>query len=237
MARVYSNKSNLSVISSYVSQRREIFTLWMKSLVHHGNGCTVYDSNGQIVYRIDNYNIKRSKEVHLMDSNGKVLFSIRNRKVPVFGHWDGYKWSYDGVTSKEIPWFQVKKIHNVLRGDNESYYNVILGCNSEAICYKIILGTKSIKIMNHQGRLVAEGRQQLGDNRHSLGSNAMNVLVCLRDWIRAERRNQRMEPKPSDELKLEEIMTSRENSAESSPMHGFAPLTSTILCKFPLILT
>ncbi|PHT49004.1 hypothetical protein CQW23_13212 [Capsicum baccatum] len=51
----------------------------------------------------------------------------------------------------------------------------------------------------------------------------MNVIVCLRDWIRAEIRNQGMEPEPSDELKLEEIMTSRENSAESSPMHGFAP--------------
>ncbi|PHT39643.1 Superoxide dismutase [Mn], mitochondrial [Capsicum baccatum] len=67
----------------------------------------------------------------------------------------------------------------------------------------------------------SQGRQQLGDNRHSLGSNAMNVLVCLRDWIRAERRNQGMEPEPSDDLKLEEIMTSRENSAESSPMHVF----------------
>ncbi|PHT56916.1 putative serine acetyltransferase 2 [Capsicum baccatum] len=67
----------------------------------------------------------------------------------------------------------------------------------------------------------SQGRQQLGDNRNSLGSNAMNVLVCLRDWIRAEIRNQGMEPEPSDELKLEEIMTSRENSAESNPMHGF----------------
>ncbi|MCD7460869.1 hypothetical protein HAX54_044632 [Datura stramonium] len=89
----------------------------MKSLVYHGNGCTVYDSKGQIVYRIDNYNIKRSKEVHLMDSNGRVLFSIRNRKVPVFGHWDGYKWSYDGVTSKEIPWFQVKKVRQMFLGE------------------------------------------------------------------------------------------------------------------------
>ena len=50
----------------------------------------------------------------------------------------------------------------------------------------------------------------------------MNVLVCPRDWIRAERRNQGMKSEPSDELKLEEIMSSRENSAESSPMHGFA---------------
>ncbi|KAM3394245.1 hypothetical protein P3S68_003247 [Capsicum galapagoense] len=32
----------------------------------------------------------------------------------------------------------------------------------------------------------SQGRQQLGDNRHSLGSNAINVLVCLKDWIRAE---------------------------------------------------
>ncbi|KAM3219944.1 hypothetical protein P3L10_024475 [Capsicum annuum] len=31
-----------------------------------------------------------------------------------------------------------------------------------------------------------------------------------------------MEPEPNDEQKLEEIMTLQENSAESSPMHGFA---------------
>ncbi|XP_055821484.1 protein LURP-one-related 11-like [Solanum dulcamara] len=193
MAKVYLNKSNyLSTISSsssssfssisstnsYVSPRREIFTLWMKSLVYHGNGCTVYDSNGQIVYRIDNYNIKRSKQVHLMDSNGKVLFSIRNRKVPVFGHWDGYKWSYDGVTSKEIPWFQMKKIHNVRKGDNENYYNVILGCNSEASCYGIILGTKSIKIVNQQhGRLVAEVKQKQASSGVLFGDDVSTLVV------------------------------------------------------------
>ncbi|KAF3629532.1 putative protein LURP-one-related 4 [Capsicum annuum] len=112
-----------------------------------------------------------------MDSNGKVLFSIRNRKVPVFGHWDGYKWSYDGVTSKEVPWFQVKKIHNVLRGDNENYYNVILGCNSEAIYYKIILGTKSIKIMNHQGRLVAEVKQKQASSGVLFGYDVLTLVV------------------------------------------------------------
>ncbi|PHT30096.1 60S acidic ribosomal protein P2B [Capsicum baccatum] len=44
----------------------------------------------------------------------------------------------------------------------------------------------------------SQGRQELGDNRHSLGSNAMHVLVCLRDWIRPERRNQEMEAEPND---------------------------------------
>ncbi|KAF3674235.1 3-oxo-Delta(4,5)-steroid 5-beta-reductase [Capsicum annuum] len=52
----------------------------------------------------------------------------------------------------------------------------------------------------------------------------MNVLVSLRDWIRAERRIQGIETEPNDKQRLEEIMTSRENSAESSPMHGFAPI-------------
>ncbi|KAG5593171.1 hypothetical protein H5410_043685 [Solanum commersonii] len=190
MAKVHPNKSNyLSTTSSssssfssissnfYVSPRREILTLWMKSLVYHGNGCTVYDSNGKIVYRIDNYNIKRSKQVHLMDSNGKVLFSIRNRKVPVFGHWDGYKWSYDGVTSKEMPWFQVKKIHNVLKGDNVNYYNVILGCNSEASCYNIILATKSIKIVNQHGQLVAGVKQKQASSGVLFGDDVLTLVV------------------------------------------------------------
>ncbi|TMW84569.1 hypothetical protein EJD97_024929 [Solanum chilense] len=177
MSRLYSNLRTINSFN-YVSPRRETFTLWMKSLVYHGNGCTVYNSNGQIVYRIDNYNIKRSKEVHLMDCNGKVLFSIRNRKVPVFGHWDGYKWSYDGVTSKEMPWFQVKKIHNVLRGDNVNYYNVILGCNSEAKCYNIIiLTTKSIKIVDQNGGLVAEVKEKQANSGVLLGDDVLTLIV------------------------------------------------------------
>ena len=69
-----------SVTSSYVTSRREKFTIWMKSLVMQGNGCTVYNENGEIVYRIDNYDKKCSNEVYLMDLQGKVLFTIL-RKV------------------------------------------------------------------------------------------------------------------------------------------------------------
>ena len=65
-----------SATSSYVSSRRETFTIWMKSLVMQGNGCTVYNENGEIVYRMDNYDEKCSNEVDLMDLQGKVLFTI-----------------------------------------------------------------------------------------------------------------------------------------------------------------
>ena len=65
--------------SSMIGSRRETFTLWMKSLVMQGNGYTVYNSDGEIVYRIDNYDNKSSSEVYLMDLQGKVLFTILRR--------------------------------------------------------------------------------------------------------------------------------------------------------------
>lgn len=84
MARIYPQTSSSSTssscssncISKYVTTKRETFTLWMKSLVFHGNGCAVFDSKGQLVYRIDNYNKKCSKQVHLMDLQGTILFSL-----------------------------------------------------------------------------------------------------------------------------------------------------------------
>lgn len=61
------------------SSGRETFTVWMKSLVFQGNGCTVFNSDGEIVYRMDNYDTKCSSEVYLMDLQGKVLFTILRR--------------------------------------------------------------------------------------------------------------------------------------------------------------
>lgn len=65
-----------------VTAERETYTLWMKSIVYK-NGCTVYDSNGDIVYRVDNYDQKCRSEVYLMDLHGNVLYILR-RNVSVF---------------------------------------------------------------------------------------------------------------------------------------------------------
>lgn len=66
--------------SVYFTRKQESFTIWMKSLILNSRGCTVYDSAGQIVYRVDNYDCKHSNQVFLMDSVGTVLFTIL-RKV------------------------------------------------------------------------------------------------------------------------------------------------------------
>lgn len=56
--------------------KAETFTLWMKSLIMQGNGLTVFNGNGQIAFRIDNYDEKSSREVFLMDLRGKLLFTL-----------------------------------------------------------------------------------------------------------------------------------------------------------------
>ena len=82
MGKVHPQALHSSPTSNFTS-KQETFTLWMKSLVLNGKGCTAFDSNGQIVYRVDNYNCRDKNEVHLMDQEGNVLFTIL-RKVNKF---------------------------------------------------------------------------------------------------------------------------------------------------------
>ncbi|CAL5214780.1 unnamed protein product [Lathyrus oleraceus] len=82
--------------------KRERYTVWMKSLVLHSNGCTVYDSNGNIVYRVDNYDTKGGREVNLMNLKGNVVCTIKKRLL-AFGSWEGHN------TTAAIPILEVKR--------------------------------------------------------------------------------------------------------------------------------
>uniref|UniRef100_A0A0E0KDL3 Tubby C-terminal domain-containing protein n=1 Tax=Oryza punctata TaxID=4537 RepID=A0A0E0KDL3_ORYPU len=95
------------------SEQREVFTIWMKSLVLNGSGCTVYDSGGRIVYRVDNYGSSRAADVCLMDLAGNVVVQILNktRLGHLVGRWDGYRpWLRAGAGAggeQRRPWFKV----------------------------------------------------------------------------------------------------------------------------------
>ncbi|KAG1365232.1 putative protein LURP-one-related 11-like [Cocos nucifera] len=78
--------SSSSNASSCLTSSREIYTLWMKSLVLNGNGCTIYDSNGKVVYRVDNYDQKCCNEVYLMDQGGKTLYKMLRKSLVLNGN-------------------------------------------------------------------------------------------------------------------------------------------------------
>ena len=58
----------------------EVLTVWRKSLLFNGNGFTVFDGKGNLMFRVDNYASEHRGEIELMDAAGKPLLTIR-RKV------------------------------------------------------------------------------------------------------------------------------------------------------------
>ncbi|CAN6185882.1 unnamed protein product [Urochloa humidicola] len=89
--RVHSSLASTSPPPACAAEQRKVFTVWMKSLVLNGHGCTVYDSGGGIVYRVDNYGSRCGGSVCLMDLDGTVVLSFVKKKLAV-GRWEGYKW-------------------------------------------------------------------------------------------------------------------------------------------------
>ncbi|XP_031258333.1 protein LURP-one-related 4-like [Pistacia vera] len=145
-----------------VSSKRESFTIWMKSLVMQANGCTVYNENGEIVYRVDNYEKKGSNEVYVMDLRGKVLYTIL-RRVWFLGRWEGYKGDSSSL-NKEKPKFKVTKKGHV---------------NAEAGCYTLeaLAGKSAFKIIDCRGGVFAEARRKKSSSRVVLGEDVLSLVV------------------------------------------------------------
>ncbi|ERM96051.1 hypothetical protein AMTR_s00129p00095850 [Amborella trichopoda] len=142
--------------SPYTTSGQEAFTIWMKSLVFNSNGCTVFDSKGRIVYRVDNYDCKCNDEVYLMDLSGKLVFAILRKKLRVFGRWEGFKCKGSMVEHGK-PWFQVRKPYRILKRDLNC--EVTVGCSEiQPIHYRLegSPGKASCKIVDRSGAVVAE---------------------------------------------------------------------------------
>ncbi|GMY30282.1 protein LURP-one-related 4-like [Fagus crenata] len=170
MAKVYPQIP--STCSPHITSERETFTIWMKSLVCHTNGCTVYNTNGDIVYRVENYDKKGSKEVHLMDLRGKVLSTIRRKKLLSFRGWDGYRSSGSNI-NKEKPWFQVKKYYRMLMGDLAC--QVIVGYDKYWIVR--MTGKAAFRIVNINGDIIAEAKRKQSSSGVLLGDDVLTLVV------------------------------------------------------------
>ncbi|KAK4354602.1 hypothetical protein RND71_026796 [Anisodus tanguticus] len=177
MAKIYPEtlKNSTPPFSSpYVMSTRETFTIWMKSLVFHGNGCTVYNSRGEIVFRVDNYQERNSNEVFLMNLSGQVLFSIKKEKLRLLGRWSGYL--SGGFKGK--PWFQVRRNWKFSRGD--VICNVNLGCEKAVgSCYKIQQTDKksSFRVSNSADQLVAQVKQKQSSRGFGYGDDVLTLEV------------------------------------------------------------
>ncbi|CAK7335513.1 unnamed protein product [Dovyalis caffra] len=171
MAKVFPQRQS-PMLEPFVSFQRETFTVWMKSLLCQTNGCTVFDSNGDIIYRVDNYDKKCSNKVYLMDLRGRVLVTIRRKRLQIFGCWYGHRWNSDA--NKEKPWFQVKKYCRFICTGSFAC-QVTVGFDKYWV---VKMASKTaFRIVDIDGDAIAEVKQKQLSSGITLGNDVLTLAV------------------------------------------------------------
>ncbi|KAI9110305.1 hypothetical protein K1719_018747 [Acacia pycnantha] len=143
-------KESFVVQEAYVFKEETLLTVLKTSLFFSGDGFTVYDSHGQLVFRVDTYgpDARDIDELVLMDPNGLCLLTVRRKRPSLHQRWEGFKGErMDG----DKPIFSVKRSSIIGRsrasvtvevydgdsdggGGEEQLYYQIEGCFSQRNC-------------------------------------------------------------------------------------------------------
>ncbi|XP_047309116.1 protein LURP-one-related 8-like [Impatiens glandulifera] len=95
MTKVHPNARTVlstSTISKSPNENCKSLTVWKKSLLLNCDGFTVFDSKGNLMFRVDKYGF--AGEIVLMDASGKPLLTLRRKKLSITENW----LIYDGET-------------------------------------------------------------------------------------------------------------------------------------------
>ncbi|KAK8697748.1 hypothetical protein V6N13_113886 [Hibiscus sabdariffa] len=176
MTKVFPNAS--FVVSEAISEKpppaeaREeaILTVWKKSLLFNCNGFTVFDSKGDLVFRVDNYMEGNKGEILLMDARGNPLLTIRRKKMSLGDHW----FVYEGET-RVNPRFSVKKSVNILRNKCLAYVNN----QRNNIMYEIegSYSQRNCTVYDDKRRPVAEIKRKEAVGGVAFGTDVFRLIV------------------------------------------------------------
>ncbi|RDY04162.1 Protein LURP-one-related 12 [Mucuna pruriens] len=117
-------------------------TVLKTSLFFAGDGFTVFDCKGELVFRVDSYgpDTRDRDELVLMDPNGLCLLTVRRKRPSLHQRWEGFRGErMDG----DKPIFSVKRASIIGRSrasltvemyDNPGEEYQIEGCFSQRCC-------------------------------------------------------------------------------------------------------
>ncbi|KAJ6804810.1 protein LURP-one-related 8-like [Iris pallida] len=153
----------------------ETMTVWRKSLLFNCKGFTVFDSKGNLRFRVDNYSARSSSgEIVLMDSSGKPLLTIRRKRLSLGENW----LIYDGEEALK-PRFSVRK-HVTLFGSGEIAHVTPCGLRSHPESSYAVEGSYSRKrcaIYDSRRRAVAEVARKEAAPGVALGGDVFRLGV------------------------------------------------------------
>ncbi|KAJ1286964.1 hypothetical protein BS78_03G393000 [Paspalum vaginatum] len=156
------------------SHSSQVYTVWMKSLVFNGNGCTVYGADGRVAFRVDNYGCRGGREVFFMDGAGKALIRIRRKSFGVFKRWEACRCLDADGGEEARPWFTVHKARKeggaavTMHGSGGRTYSVD-GCSSG--------GKSDYKVRGADGAAVAAIARKQTASGVVLGDDVLTLTV------------------------------------------------------------
>ncbi|KAI3912291.1 hypothetical protein MKW92_025751 [Papaver armeniacum] len=181
MPKVYPNASDTNATTAkpteifrHISDRQvEVLTVWKKSLIFNCDGYTVFDTKGNLVFRVDNYQSGK-KEIVLMDGIGKSLLIIRRKRLSLADNW----MVFDGETSVS-PIFLVKKPMNFLASKNLAHVISCQSNNKNQLIYEIIgsYAQRRVAVYDNGKRLVAEIQRKEAKAGVSFGGDVFRLIV------------------------------------------------------------
>ncbi|GLJ10817.1 hypothetical protein SUGI_0135690 [Cryptomeria japonica] len=101
-----SSPAHIVIDDKFCSIKSTTFTVWKKSLIFNGKGFTVFDSAGNLAFRVDNYASNAKSEILLMDDVGNVLITLLRKRWNLHRRWDGFR---GDTVQREKPIFTVTK--------------------------------------------------------------------------------------------------------------------------------
>ncbi|XP_062089865.1 protein LURP-one-related 5-like [Humulus lupulus] len=150
-------KKGLVVESGFVFEEETSLTVSKTSLFFAGDGFTVYDCRGELVFRVDSYghNIRDKDELVLMDAHGRCLLTVRRKRPSLHQRWEGYL----GERSEgQKPIFSVRRSSIIGRS---SVTVEVMGNPEEEYQIEGSFGQRSCTIFNSAKELVAEIKRKV----------------------------------------------------------------------------
>ncbi|KAI3971834.1 hypothetical protein MKW92_038593 [Papaver armeniacum] len=176
MTKVYPNATTeIPRIPKQISDREvEVLTVWKKSLLFNCNGFTVFDTKGNLVFRVDNYRAGNKTEIFLMDASGKTLVTIRRKKLSLSDNW----MVYDGENSVN-PRFLVKRHVNFSTSKNLAHVISCSQSNTKELMYEIIgsYAQRCVGVYDNRKRLVAEIQRKEAKAGVTFGGDVFKLIV------------------------------------------------------------
>nr|XP_043618690.1 protein LURP-one-related 8-like [Erigeron canadensis] len=172
MTKVYPEEQQVASKNHVV-----LLTVWKKSLLYNCNGFTVIDSNGNLVYRVDNYAAQgKNDEIVLMNASGRPLFTVHRKRLSLSDNWLVYEGD-----SMVKPRFSVKKHMNPLNTTSLASISTIGFSNNKnaSIIYEVERSyTRKCCVMyDDRRRCVAQFRLKETNGGVALGGDVIQLIV------------------------------------------------------------